>query len=92
MAGFDLDNQHSGTLPGGLRIEAGEYTVSDGTQTMVPTQLLKLLGGIAVGESTDYVSGYPASICEGSSIAWVLSDSTPGSWTAAGMNYIVWGY
>jgi hypothetical protein len=90
--GFDLDLQHSGTLPGGLRIEMGEATVSDPTQTMVATQFTKLLGGIAVGEATDYVSGYPASICEGSNIAWVLSDSTETSWTTATMNYIAWGY
>ena len=88
MAGFNLDNQRAGTLPGGLRIEAGEYTnAGDGT-VFIPTTFTKLLGGVAVGDLTNHMPGRAVSICEGPTIQMAFTDSTG----CTRINYIAFGW
>ena len=88
MAGFNIENQFSGTLPGGLRIEAGAFSGgSDGT-SFIPTRFTKLLGGMATGDITDHVIGHAVSICEGPTIKMALTDSTG----VATVNYIAFGW
>ena len=85
--GLDFNQQSFGTLPGGLRIEAGEYTVSDPTGCEVPTGLTKLLGGICCGELTDHACGYASGLNTNGTIEFVMSDATLGT-----MHYIAFGY
>ncbi|MCK5017672.1 MAG: hypothetical protein KAS32_11465 [Candidatus Peribacteraceae bacterium] len=88
MAGMILDNQRAGTLPGGLRIECGDFTNSGDGTVFLPTGLTKLLGGLAVGDLTDPMAGRAVSICEGPTIRMAFNDST-GSGSIA---YIAFGW
>jgi len=85
MAGIDLELQRIGTLPGGLRIQAGEFTVVEAT-IFIPTTLTRLFGGIGTGELTAGVVGYASSICEGPTIKYNVTGDTTTT-----LNYIAWG-
>jgi len=87
MAGFELDNQHSATIPGGVRIECGDFTNAAGATLDVPTQFTKLYGGVAYGDLTNACGGRAASLCEGPTIHFVLTDSTG----MASVAYVAWG-
>jgi hypothetical protein len=56
MAGFDLDTQKSGTLPGAGRVEHGYYDISSGSMTCeVPTRLVSVDYGMGIAaKSTAY--------------------------------------
>lgn len=88
MAGFDLENQRAGTLPGGLRIEAGEFTTAADGTVFLPTGFTKLLGGIAVGDLTNPMIGRAVSLCEGPTIRMAFTDNTG----AASIDYIAFGW
>ena len=85
--GFDLENQRFGTVPGGVRIECGCITASGDGTVFVPTGLTKLYGGLCCADLTDSCSGYAASLCEGPTIQFAMTDSTGN----ATVNYIAWG-
>ena len=60
MAGFDLDKQRSGTIPGLGRVEAGYFDFSDGASTTeVPTRLTanSYVMGFGIGDSTQVSGG-----------------------------------
>ena len=62
MAGFETGQQHSYTIPGGGRGEAGYYDVSNGSATVeVPTRLTECYFGLGVAD-TDPSSGNNALI------------------------------
>lgn len=90
--GFDLELQKFGTLPGGLRIECGEYTHLDSTPfdgtVFVPTGFTKLLCGIAVGDITDQMIGRAVSLCAGPTIQMALTDGSG----ATKIDYIAFGW
>ena len=92
MAGFDLDMQKSGTLPGGLRVECGEYTALDSTPydgtVFIPTHFTKLIFGMAVGDITDHCVGHAVSICQGPTIQMALTDASG----ATKIDYIALGW
>lgn len=51
MAGFDLDKQKSGTIPGAGRCEYGYYDISSGSFTVeVPTRLNTCWFGIGLAD------------------------------------------
>lgn len=92
MAGFDLELQKFGTLPGGLRVECGEYTHLDSTPfdgtVFIPTTFTKLIAGMAVGDITDHMVGHAASLCEGPTIQMTLTDGS----AATKIDYIAFGW
>jgi len=76
MAGFNPDQQHSGTIPGGIRVECGDFTnAGDGT-VFIPTQFTRLYGGVCHGDLTDSCGGRAVCICEGPTIQFAMADST----------------
>jgi hypothetical protein len=83
---IDLEMQRTGTLPGGLRIQAGEFTVTEATM-FIPTSFVRLYGGVGIGELTKGVVGYAASICEGPTIKFNVTGDTTTT-----LNYMAWGY
>lgn len=57
MAGFELDQQRSGTIPGAGRIDFGYYDFSSGSATVeVPTRLTTCVFGLGMA---DYDSSAP---------------------------------
>ena len=61
MAGFDLDYQHGGTIPGGLRFECGDPSYSEISATAkylhVPTQLTHIVMGMLFQDSSNHEIG-----------------------------------
>ena len=52
MAGFDLDQQRSYTLPGGGRGESGLFDISSGSRSVeVPTRLTSCYAGWAIAQT-----------------------------------------
>lgn len=87
--GMDLESQRAGTLPGGLRIECGEFTIGSADWTVyIPTGFTKLLGGIGTGDITDHMVGHAVSLCEGPTIRMSFTDSTG----AGTVDYIAFGW
>ncbi len=61
MAGFDLDYQRAGTIPGGLRFECGDVSYSEITATnkslQLPTTLTHIVAGILFQDSSNHEIG-----------------------------------
>jgi len=87
--GMDLDTQRVGTLgSASVRVECGEFTNSGDGTVFIPTTFTTLLGGLAVGDLTDGMSGRAVSLCEGPTIRMAFNDST-GS---AIVSYVAFGW
>jgi len=77
MAGFDFNKQRIAHLPGGLKIEAGEWTGDISTTTSIPSTLSKLFGAFAwvdySSAGATMVSG--ASLCSGANLDFSIHDT-----------------
>ena len=86
MAGFDVDAQHVGAVPG-VKLEFGEFTSSTDVTATVATTLVNVIGAVAICEATTSGWGYFDSVCNGKLSLGITCTSAAHTY-----NYIAWGF
>jgi len=95
MAGFDLAYQKSATIPGGLRVEVGDpsYFEVSNTYVSVPTQLSKIVfGWLTVDGSNGSTATGRASPRIGEPSAGVLDFSLYDATSTDTVSYVAFGW